>query len=67
VLVQALIIMDFLLSMSDKAREKLNDADLKVQNKSVMYMDQHLSEEDVSACLSLSNFRLCSVSGYFLT
>jgi hypothetical protein len=49
--------------MSDKAREKLNDADLKAQNKSVMYMDQNLTEEDVSGLYSmrrpLFHFRFC--------
>ena len=45
-LVQALIIMDFLLSLTSKAKEKL--ATIKSQqNKSVMYMDQLLSDEDV--------------------
>ncbi|KAK3301615.1 THO complex subunit 1 transcription elongation factor-domain-containing protein [Chaetomium strumarium] len=44
VLVQALIIMDFLLSLSPKAKEKL--ASVKAPNKSVTYSDQQLSEED---------------------
>ena len=44
ILVQALIIMEFLLSLSPKAREKL--ANLKAPNKSVTYIDQQLSEED---------------------
>lgn len=44
ILVQALIALDFLLSLSPKAKEKLNTA--KVQNKSVMYPDQVLSEDD---------------------
>jgi hypothetical protein len=47
--VQALIIMDFLLSLSIKAKEKLGKASLPQNaNKSVMYADQTLSEEDVS-------------------
>lgn len=46
ILVQAYIILEFLLSLSAKAKEKL--ATIKTQNKSVMYMDQTLSEEDVS-------------------
>lgn len=38
--------MDFLVSLSPKAKEKLTS--LKAQNKSVMYQEQVLSEEDVS-------------------
>lgn len=45
VLVQALIIMDFLLSLAPKAKEAL--ASVQVVNKSVAYLDQVLSEEDV--------------------
>lgn len=44
-LVQALIIMDFLLSLSPTAKEKL--ASVQVVNKSVAYLDQVLSEEDI--------------------
>jgi hypothetical protein len=41
--------MDFLLSLSVKAKEKLSKASLPQNaNKSVMYADQTLSEEDVS-------------------
>jgi THO complex subunit 1 len=43
-LAQALITLDFLLSLSPKAKEKLNTA--KSLNKSVMYSDQVLSEDD---------------------
>ncbi len=39
--------MDFLLSLSAKAKEKL--ATVKAQNKSVMYQEQVLNEEDVSS------------------
>lgn len=46
VLVQALIIMDFLISLSAQARERL--ASVNALNKSVMYMDQIMSEDDVS-------------------
>ncbi|MBE3048348.1 hypothetical protein IMZ48_38755, partial [Candidatus Bathyarchaeota archaeon] len=46
---QALIIMDFLLSLSAKAKEKLAAA--KVHNKSVMYLDQRLSDEEVCSIL----------------
>lgn len=45
ILVQALIILDFLLSLSLKAKEKL--ATITTQNKSVMYSEQTISEEDV--------------------
>ena len=41
--------IDFLLSLSAKSREKLAKASLPDNpNKSVMYADQILSEEDVS-------------------
>jgi THO complex subunit 1 len=46
VLVQALIIVDFLLSLSAQGKEKL--ATVNASNKSVLYTDQ-LSPEDVSA------------------
>ncbi|KAI5460006.1 THO complex subunit 1 transcription elongation factor-domain-containing protein [Mariannaea sp. PMI_226] len=44
ILVQALITMDFLLSLTAQAREKLNSS--ASTNKAVMYLDQTLSEED---------------------
>jgi THO complex subunit 1 len=47
-LVQALIVIDFLLSLSAKAKEKLAKALPDGGNKSVMYADQTLSEDDVS-------------------
>ncbi|KAK1464441.1 guanylate kinase [Colletotrichum cuscutae] len=43
ILVQALIIMDFLLSLSPKTKEKLAG---NAQNKSVIYLGQVLTEED---------------------
>ncbi|TVY56122.1 Uncharacterized protein LCER1_G002060 [Lachnellula cervina] len=47
ILVQVLIVMDFLLSLSAKAKEKLSKATLPENpNKSVMYADQTLNEED---------------------
>lgn len=54
--------MDFLLSLSIKAKEKLAKASLPQNaNKSVMYADQILSEEDVSVSfltiLSVSSVR----------
>ncbi len=46
---QVLIVLDFLLSLSAKAKEKLTKAPLPPNpNKSVMYADQVLNEEDVS-------------------
>ncbi|KAF5535591.1 nuclear matrix p84 [Fusarium mexicanum] len=48
ILVQALIIMDFLISLSTQARERLTEAlpaNASV-NKAVMYSDQVLSDED---------------------
>jgi THO complex subunit 1 len=51
VLVQALIIVDFLLSLSPKAKEKLATA--ATQNKSVAYQDQSLTEEDVGISTNL--------------
>ncbi|CAK7227876.1 hypothetical protein SBRCBS47491_006717 [Sporothrix bragantina] len=45
-LLQALIIMEFLLSLSPKAKEKL--AGTNAPNKSVTYSDQTLSEEDTA-------------------
>ena len=44
ILVQALIIMEFLLSLSAKSRGKLST--IKGQNKSVIYNDHLLSEEN---------------------
>jgi THO complex subunit 1 len=46
--------MDFLLSLSAKAKEKLaksSPPENQNPNKSVMYADQVLSEEDVSRLL----------------
>jgi THO complex subunit 1 len=41
--------MEFLLSLSMKAKEKLGKSMLENLNKSVVYADQSLSEEDVSS------------------
>ncbi|KAF4441499.1 hypothetical protein F53441_12012 [Fusarium austroafricanum] len=48
ILVQALIIMDFLISLSAQARERLTEAlpANATTNKAVMYGDQVLSEDD---------------------
>ena len=40
--------MDFLLSLSTKAKEKLAKSMPDNPNKSVMYADQSFSDEDVS-------------------
>jgi hypothetical protein len=49
--------MDFLVSLSPRAKEKL--ANIKAQNKSVMYQEQVLSEEDVSnSLLRIDSLRL---------
>ncbi|KAL3425682.1 guanylate kinase [Phlyctema vagabunda] len=54
VLVQVLIILDFLLSLSVKAKEKLAKATLPDNpNKSVMYADQLLSEEDAKWAIEM--------------
>ncbi|KAG7290230.1 hypothetical protein NEMBOFW57_000228 [Staphylotrichum longicolle] len=53
ILVQALIIMEFLLSLSPKAKEKL--ATVKAPNKSVTYSDQQLSEEDTKWVTDMNN------------
>ncbi|PQE22233.1 guanylate kinase protein [Rutstroemia sp. NJR-2017a WRK4] len=53
ILVQILIIMDFLLSLSSKAKEKLAKALPDNPNKSVMYADQTLSEEDTKWALDM--------------
>lgn len=55
ILVQVLIILEFLLHLSAKAKEKLSKASLPDNaNKSVMYADWTLSEEDVSVLNLLS-------------
>ena len=48
---QSLIIMSFLLSQTKEEKEKLNS--LKVQNKSVLYSDFVLSEEDTKWTLDM--------------
>ena len=45
ILVQAIIIMDFLISLGSKAKEKQSTT--TKQNLSVMYQDQILSDDDV--------------------
>lgn len=55
ILVQALIILDFLLSLSPKAKEKL--ATITAQNKSVVYSEHVISEEDVRKLISATQLR----------
>lgn len=47
-MVQVLIVVDFLLSLSAKAKEKLAKSLPDNPNKSVLYADQTLNEDDVS-------------------
>lgn len=49
--VQALIVLDFMLSLSPKAKEK--QATITPQNKSVMYQDQVLTEADCTWVLDM--------------
>ncbi|ROT42796.1 guanylate kinase [Sodiomyces alkalinus F11] len=51
ILVQTFIITEFLLYLSPKAKEKL--ASIKTPNKSVMYLDQVLSDEDVKWAMDM--------------
>ncbi|QSZ35553.1 hypothetical protein DSL72_008423 [Monilinia vaccinii-corymbosi] len=53
ILVQILIIMDFLLSLSAKAKEKLSKALPENLNRSVTYADQTLSEDDTKWSLDM--------------
>lgn len=46
ILIQVLIVMDFLLALSPSAKERL--AQIETPNKSVTYSDQQLSEEDLN-------------------
>jgi THO complex subunit 1 len=47
ILIQALIIIEFLLSLTPQAKAKL--ASIKQQNKAVVYGDQVLSDDDVGS------------------
>lgn len=51
ILIQAIIILDFLRSLTAEARKKY--AGISVPNKSVMYSDKIVSEEDVSGNVHL--------------
>ncbi|KAH8783284.1 THO complex subunit 1 transcription elongation factor-domain-containing protein [Diaporthe sp. PMI_573] len=61
VLFQALIIMDFLLSLSPKAKEELSS--VPQVNKSVAYLDQTLSEEDIKWATAMK----ADISKYLLS
>ncbi|POS87369.1 hypothetical protein EPUL_000447 [Erysiphe pulchra] len=56
VLVQSLIILDFLLSLSAKSKEKLSKAVIDNPNKSVIYTDQILSWEDTNWVLEMKKY-----------
>lgn len=56
VLVQSLIILDFLLSLSAKSKEKLSKAIIDNPNKSVIYTDQILNWEDTNWVLEMKKF-----------
>ncbi|KAI3398451.1 hypothetical protein diail_9132 [Diaporthe ilicicola] len=60
-LFQALIIMDFLLSLSPKAKEELSS--IPQVNKSVAYLDQALSEEDIKWATAMKS----EISKYLLS
>ncbi|KAL1874310.1 hypothetical protein Daus18300_003674 [Diaporthe australafricana] len=60
-LFQALIIMDFLLSLSPKAKEELSS--IPQVNKSVAYLDQTLSEEDIKWATAMKS----EISKYLLS
>jgi len=54
ILVQVLIVLDFLLSLSTKAKEKLAKSTLPENpNRSVMYADQVLNDEDTKWALEM--------------
>ncbi|XMA12352.1 hypothetical protein WAI453_005143 [Rhynchosporium graminicola] len=54
ILVQVLIVMDFLLSLSAKAKERLTKSKLPENaNKSVMYLDQVLTDEDTKWAIDM--------------
>lgn len=61
-----LIVLDFMLSLSVKSKDKLARATIEKGNLSVMYADQILSEEEVSqpplseGTLGFNDFQKCS-------
>lgn len=61
VLFQALIITDFLLSLSPKAKEELSS--IPQVNKSVAYLDQTLSDEDIKWATAIKS----EISKYLLS
>ncbi|RKF57072.1 THO complex subunit 1 [Golovinomyces cichoracearum] len=56
ILVQCLIILDFLLSLSAKSKEKLAKATIENPNKSVMYSDQLFNSEDTNWATEMKKF-----------
>ncbi|KAI1005974.1 hypothetical protein K3495_g2250 [Podosphaera aphanis] len=56
ILVQSLIVIDFMLSLSGKSKEKLAKTTFENQNKSVMYTDQFLGEDETNWALEMKKF-----------
>ncbi|KAI1096578.1 THO complex subunit 1 transcription elongation factor-domain-containing protein [Rostrohypoxylon terebratum] len=67
ILIQALIILDFLLSLTPEARAKL--ANIKAQNRSVVYGDQTLGDDDMNWAISMkariTSYIQAEHDGYF--
>ncbi|KAI8964094.1 THO complex subunit 1 transcription elongation factor-domain-containing protein [Daldinia sp. FL1419] len=67
ILIQAWIVLQFLLSLTPKARAKL--ANIKVQNRSVIYGDQKLGEEDAKWASAMQSriilYMQADIDGYF--
>lgn len=65
ILVQALIIMEFLLTLSAEAKEKL--ALVKVNNKSVTYSDQVLSDEETKWATGMKDKITAQLTSVFVS
>ncbi|KAI1104657.1 THO complex subunit 1 transcription elongation factor-domain-containing protein [Jackrogersella minutella] len=67
ILIQAFIILDFLLSLTPQAKAKL--ANIKSQNRSVMYGDQKLGDDDAKWARSMKDrittYIQAETDGYF--
>ncbi|KAI1213115.1 THO complex subunit 1 transcription elongation factor-domain-containing protein [Annulohypoxylon truncatum] len=67
ILIQAFIILDFLLSLTPKARAKLSN--IKVQNRSVVYADQTLGTDDMNWAtfmkIRIQNYIQAENDGFF--
>ncbi|KAI1769079.1 THO complex subunit 1 transcription elongation factor-domain-containing protein [Hypoxylon sp. FL1150] len=67
ILIQAFIVLDFLLSLTSQARAKL--ANIKAQNRSVIYSDQKLEDEDANWVRDMkqkiSNYIQAESDGFF--